>query len=85
MSKDQLSKSEDNEMQEEYDFIGGVRGKYYHRLATRKKPHVIPVQTMDSQTLLDSINAACDADTFPTEHEVMRELSLKFLSALGKK
>lgn len=51
-------RTESNEMLEEYDFTGGVRGKYVERLAKRKNVVVLEPDVAEVFTDSESVNQA---------------------------
>ncbi len=50
--------NEETEMLEEYDFTGGVRGKYVERLANRKNVIVLEPDVAEVFTDSESVNQA---------------------------
>ena len=53
--------NDDNEMLDEYDFTGGVRGKYVERLANRKNVIVLEPDVAEVFTDSESVNQALRA------------------------
>ena len=51
-------KSEETEMRDEYDFTGGVRGKYVERLTNRKNVIVLEPDVAEVFTDSESVNQA---------------------------
>lgn len=53
--------NDDNEMLDEYDFKGGVRGKYVERLSARKNIIVLEPDVAEVFTDSESVNQALRA------------------------
>ncbi len=50
--------NEETEMLDEYDFTGGVRGKYVNRIANRNKPIILEPDVAAVFTDSESVNQA---------------------------
>lgn len=53
-----MKKDKEDEMLDEYDFTGGVRGKYVDRVANRKNVIVLEPDVAEVFTDLESVNQA---------------------------